>query len=101
MKPTLQPYFIRLRDAPFYLGMDKNRFNTEVRPFLPDIPIGKHGIGFDRNDLDAWAVQYKAEHARPLRGSAAQKIAGNFEAKHISNAVFEKALAGALAKSNS
>jgi hypothetical protein len=24
------PRFIRLRDAPSYLGMDKNRFNREV-----------------------------------------------------------------------
>ena len=47
--------FIRLRDAPLYLGMDRNRFNDEVRPFLTVIPIGKQGIAFDRLDLDAWA----------------------------------------------
>ena len=28
------PRIIRLRDAPAYLGMDKNRFNAEVRPHL-------------------------------------------------------------------
>jgi hypothetical protein len=98
MKPMLQPYFIRLRDAPFYLGMDKNRFNTEVRPFLPDVPIGKHGIAFDRSDLDTWAVQYKAEHARPIRRSNAHNTGGCLEAKPISDAVFEKVLAGALVK---
>ncbi|MGB6065879.1 MAG: hypothetical protein WBG50_13830 [Desulfomonilaceae bacterium] len=26
--------FVRLKDAPAYLGMDPNRFNTEVRPIL-------------------------------------------------------------------
>jgi hypothetical protein len=29
------PRFVRLRDAPRYLGMDKNRFNRDVRPGLP------------------------------------------------------------------
>lgn len=28
----MQPRLIRLRDAPNYLGMDKNRFNKEVKP---------------------------------------------------------------------
>ena len=43
----LLPRIIRFRDAPFYLGMDRNRFNREVRPQLTQIPIGKQGIGFD------------------------------------------------------
>lgn len=34
LSPPLAPRFIRLRDAPHYLGMDKNRFNREVRPQL-------------------------------------------------------------------
>ena len=38
---TLLPRLIRLRDAPAYLGMDRNRFNAEVRPLLPEIPIGE------------------------------------------------------------
>lgn len=33
------PRFIRYSDAPGYLGMDKNRFNAEVRPLLVEIPI--------------------------------------------------------------
>ena len=37
----LLPRFVRFRDAPFYLGMDRNRFNTEVRPYLTKIPIGR------------------------------------------------------------
>jgi len=38
--PPLQPRLIRFRDAPGYLGMDRNRFNAEVRPALTEIPIG-------------------------------------------------------------
>lgn len=52
------PRIIRFRDAPFYLGMDKNRFNTEVRPSLTEIKIGTQGIAFDRIELDAWADDY-------------------------------------------
>jgi hypothetical protein len=55
---SIIPRIIRIRDAPFYLGMDKNRFNTEVRPSLTEIPIGIQGIAFDRNELDAWADDY-------------------------------------------
>ena len=59
------PRFIRLRDAPSYLGMDKNRFNRNVRPHLCAIPIGTQGIAFDRIDLDAWADEYKNRNGRP------------------------------------
>ena len=38
------PRIIRIRDAPFYLGMDKNRFNKEVRPHVPEIKIGTQGV---------------------------------------------------------
>jgi hypothetical protein len=57
--------YIRLRDAPGYLGMDKDRFNAEVRPTLIEIPIGIQGIAFDRLDLDAWADEYKSRNGRP------------------------------------
>jgi hypothetical protein len=64
--PTaLIPRFIRLRDAPRYLGMDKNRFNSEVRPHVPVIRIGRQGIAFDRIDLDAWADEHKSRNGRP------------------------------------
>jgi hypothetical protein len=36
MRPLLR--FIRLRDAPEYLGMDCNRFNTEVPPLSDPDP---------------------------------------------------------------
>ena len=61
----LAPRFIRFRDAPFYLGMDKDRFNAQVRPYLIEIPIGKQGIAFDQLDLDAWADQYRDREGRP------------------------------------
>ena len=67
---VLQPRMIRLKDAPGYLGMDRNRFNTEVRPFITEMRVGKQGIAFDRLDLDAWADHYKSRNGRPgqLRG---------------------------------
>ena len=67
------PRFIRLRDAPSYLGMDKNRFNREVRPLLSAIPIGTQGVAFDRLDLDTWADDYKSRNGHP----AAQPERGN------------------------
>lgn len=62
---ALLPRIIRLRDAPFYLGMDRNRFNTEVRPYLTTIPIGRQGIAFDRLELDAWVADYVSRNGRP------------------------------------
>ena len=61
----LLPRLIRFRDAPTYLGMDRHRFNSEVRPSLTVIPIGRQGIAFDRLDLDAWAEHYKQRSGRP------------------------------------
>jgi hypothetical protein len=62
--PAILPRLIRLRDAPFYLGMDRNRFNTLVRPQLAEVPIGKQGIAFDRLDLDAWVDDYITRNGR-------------------------------------
>jgi len=62
---VILPRLIRFRDAPTYLGMDKDRFNLEVRPYIVEVPIGKQGVAFDRLDLDAWADQYKAREGRP------------------------------------
>ena len=63
----VQPRIIRFRDAPFYLGMDRNRFNVEVRPYLTEVPIGKQGVGFDRLELDAWLDDYIARNGRPAQ----------------------------------
>ena len=62
---SVLPRFIRLRDAPGYLGMDRNRFNADVRPYLTEIPIGQQGIAFDRLELDDWVDQYKSRNGRP------------------------------------
>ena len=61
----LLPRLIRLRDAPFYLGMDKNRFNAEVRLHITEIRIGKQGVAFDRLELDNWVEDYKSRNGRP------------------------------------
>ena len=68
------PRFIRLRDAPSYLGMDKNRFNREVRPLLAVIPIGRQGIAFDRLDLDSWADDYKGRNGHPAAQPEREKL---------------------------
>jgi hypothetical protein len=65
--PAITPRLIRLRDAPNYLGMDRNRFNAEVRPYLTEIPIGEQGIAFDRLEMDDWAEHYKQRNGRPGR----------------------------------
>ena len=62
----LLPRFIRFRDAPNYLGMDKNRFSKEVRPSLTEIPNGKQGKAYDRLELDDWAVHYKKCNGRSI-----------------------------------
>lgn len=62
---NILPRIIRLKNAPSYIGMDINRFNKEVRPFLIEIPIGKQGIGFCRLALDAWVDQYIQRNGRP------------------------------------
>ena len=59
------PRYLRFRDAPHYIGMNKNRFNAEVRPHLVTMRIGTRGIAFDRIDLDAWADEYKSRNGRP------------------------------------
>lgn len=61
----LLPRLLRLRDAPNYLGMDRHRFDKEVRQFLVEIPIGTQGIAFDRLDLDNWVDYYKQCSGRP------------------------------------
>ena len=67
---AIAPRLIRFRDAPHYLGMDRNRFNAEVRPYLTEVPVGKQGVGFDRLELDAWFEDYKSRNGRPARKGA-------------------------------
>ena len=111
MDATILPRLIRLRDAPRYLGMDPNRFNAEVRPYLVEIPVGKQGIGFDRLDLDAWFEEYKSRNGRPGKatggkplwdrkfhqGSSKEVISGTSE-KRLQEEKFKKALERASSK---
>ena len=62
---AVAPRLLRFRDAPHYLGMDRNRFNAEVRPHLTEIRIGRQGVAFDRLELDAWVDHYKSRNGRP------------------------------------
>ncbi len=66
---VILPRVIRLRDAPAYLGMDRNRFGAEVRPYVTTIPIGRQGIAFDRLELDAWVDDYGSRNGRPAKRS--------------------------------
>jgi hypothetical protein len=61
--------FYRLKDAPKYLGMDKNTFNRDIRPELSVIRLGK-AVLFDRMELDAWADYTKSRCGRPPRRRA-------------------------------
>ena len=66
---SILPRLMRLRDAPAYLGMDRNGFNRWVRPYVTEIPVGARGIGFDRLELDAWLAHHKSRHGRPGSGA--------------------------------
>jgi hypothetical protein len=66
-RPRALPRVPRFRDAPGYLGMYRNRFNAEVRPYLTEVPIGTQGIGIDRLELDAWVDDYVSRNGRPAR----------------------------------
>ena len=76
----IAPRIIRFRDAPAYLGMDRNRFNAEVRPYLTEVPIGTQGIGFDRLELDAWFEDYKSRNGRPARKGSSTWDASKYPA---------------------
>ncbi len=65
LRVVIQPRMIRLRDAPAFFGMDKNRFNREVRPLLTEIRIGVQGRAFDRLEMEAAADDYKSRNGRP------------------------------------
>ena len=81
--PEITPRIIRFRDAPRYLGMDRNRFNIEVRPFLTEVSIGKQGVGFDRLELDAWFEDYKSRNGRPARKGALSWDARDYPASSL------------------
>jgi hypothetical protein len=63
------PRLLRARDAPFYTGMDRNKFNKELRPYLTEIPLGKQAIAFDRIELDALIDDYISRNGRRPKAS--------------------------------
>ena len=65
----IQPRLIRLVDAPAYLGINKNKFNSLVRPCLREVSMGKQTILFDRLEIDAWAEDYIQRNGRRPLGS--------------------------------
>ena len=54
----------RAKDAPAYLGVDRNFFNKEIRPNLTVARIGRRVL-FDRLELDAWADQTMSAAGAP------------------------------------
>lgn len=62
---SIIPGIIRLRDAPFYLGMNKTFFRDTVQKYLTRIPIDKKGIGFSRMELDQWIAYTKVTIGQP------------------------------------
>lgn len=50
------PCVIRAKDAHVYLGMERNRFNREVKPHLH--------VAYDRLDLDEWWEEYKRRNGQ-------------------------------------
>jgi predicted DNA-binding transcriptional regulator AlpA len=78
----MQPRLIRFRDAPRYLGMDRNRFNIEVRPRVTEVRIGRQGVAFDRLELDAWVDDYLACNGRPLRKEQSHGTQDNTRPHH-------------------
>jgi hypothetical protein len=58
---NLQPRLVRLKDAPAYLGVDKNFFNREIRPCLTEVRLGAR-VSFDLLDLDDWVDRAKRRY---------------------------------------
>ncbi len=66
---SIIPRFLRLKDTPGYLGLDKNVFNASVRPELTEIRYGR-AVLFDRLELDAWADYTRSRCGRPPKRRA-------------------------------
>ena len=53
-----QPRIIRVSKAHLYLGMCREVFSKDIRPYLTEFRIGRIGKGFDRLELDKVAEAY-------------------------------------------
>ena len=74
--PPITPRLIRFRDVPRYLGMDRNRFNAEVRSHLVEIRIGRQGI-------PSLAYGQNGKTFLTVSGEACTIIPPNQWAKHV------------------
>lgn len=61
---SLQPRLIRVGQAPAYCGMSDRVFESDIRPFLTEIPVGVQGKAFDRHELDKVLDGYVAKYGR-------------------------------------
>ena len=63
--------FVRHKDAPRFFGVGLGKFNTDIRPHLPFIPMGntpQSGIVYDVYDLHALADIMKERNGVPQKG---------------------------------
>lgn len=102
---TFPPRFMRINQACFYLGVNRNYFNRTIRPSLTEISIGEIGVRFDRVELDDWAEDHKARNGRPTecgetsckedqtKGSFNEETFGMYSELSKDTASLEKALA--------
>ena len=95
--PLIQPFVIRMRDAPAYLGMSPRTFNEMVRPCVREVVFGVQGVAFLRDDLEQWAVDFFDMNATP---KPERRDSKNFSEKQMEHRKpgFEKALADVRAR---
>ncbi|MCK0511556.1 hypothetical protein [Aromatoleum buckelii] len=110
----LLPRAIRAQDAPAYLGIDRNKFNAEVKPKLTLVVLGHRIRCYDRLDLDRIWEEIKARNGRPgaddsleeatswenaQPGSAKRRTGHGSSTRLSSDSAFSNALDRAIAKS--
>ncbi|MDD2056556.1 hypothetical protein NPS58_03735 [Pseudomonas putida] len=71
------PRILRAGEAPKYLGMCRAEFNKTVRPYVSEFPIGERGVGFDREELDAWMNDYILAMAIAKDGAQGRQSPGS------------------------
>ena len=72
-KLHLLPRAVRARDAPAYLGVDRNRFNRDFKPFLTIVVMGHKTHCYDRLDLDEIWETMRVRNGRPGAESSTEK----------------------------
>ena len=73
MMDSLQPRFVRQKDAPGFFGVTRQTFDRNIRPYLTEIWLGdsaQSGIVYDTHDLNALADIIKERNGRPGKKGA-------------------------------